>query len=132
MLAVPFATCCERPIPNMLWIDDVFCNGAVVGRIFKANAAPPWMWAFIFPHQEGRNARLSMAAFANSWRAGVDTPPVLHSLPDINEPLPPKSKWTRRRTYQRIRNEIQSLEAKTNARRFRKPLSPRVFAYHIG
>jgi hypothetical protein len=56
----------------------------------------------------------------------------LGSLPDINEPLPPKSKWTRRRTYQRIRNEIQSLEAKTNARRFRKPLSPRVFAYHIG
>jgi hypothetical protein len=56
----------------------------------------------------------------------------LGGLPDINEPLPPKSKWTRRRTYQRIRNEIQSLEAKTNARRFRKPLSPRVFAYHIG
>jgi hypothetical protein len=56
----------------------------------------------------------------------------LASLPDVNEPLPPKSKWTRRRTYQRIRNQIQSLEAKTNARRFRKPLSPRVFAYHIG
>jgi hypothetical protein len=48
----------------------------------------------------------------------------LNSLPDVNEPLPPKSKWTRRRTYQRIRNEIQRLEAKTNARRFRKPLSP--------
>jgi hypothetical protein len=56
----------------------------------------------------------------------------LGSLPDVNERLPPKSKWTRRRTYQRIRNEIQRLEAKTKARRFRRPLSPRLFAYHIG
>jgi hypothetical protein len=56
----------------------------------------------------------------------------LSSLPDIKEPLPPKPKWTRRRTYRRIRTEIQSLEAKTNTRRFRKPLSLRVFAYHIG
>jgi len=32
---------------------DVLANGAVVGRIFKANAAA-WMWTFIFPHQEGR------------------------------------------------------------------------------
>jgi len=42
------------------WSDedfDVLCNGAVVGRIFKANAAPvesPWMWTLIFPHHEDR------------------------------------------------------------------------------
>jgi hypothetical protein len=38
----------------------------------------------------------------------------LGSTPDINEPLPRKPKWTRRRTYQRIRNEIQTLDAKAN------------------
>src|SRR5262249_11809357 len=35
----------------------------------------------------------------------------LGSWPDINEPMPSKPKWTRRRTYHRIRNEIQVLEA---------------------
>jgi hypothetical protein len=33
-------------------LHDALCNGAVVGRIFKANAAPvgtPWMWTLIFP-----------------------------------------------------------------------------------
>ena len=33
-------------------------------------------------------------------------------LPDINELVPAKPNWTRRKTYQRIRNEIQALEAK--------------------
>jgi hypothetical protein len=42
------------------WSDDdydMLCDGAVVGRIFKANAAPvgtSWMWTLIFPHHEGR------------------------------------------------------------------------------
>ena len=45
----------------------------------------------------------------------------LGSTPDINEPLRPKPKWTRRRTYQRIRNEIQILEAKAKTRRFNNP-----------
>jgi hypothetical protein len=56
----------------------------------------------------------------------------LGSLPDINEPLPLKPKWTRRRTYQRIHNEIQVLEAKAKPRRFRKPIATQLFAYHIG
>ena len=54
-------------------------DGAVVGRIFKANAAPvgsPWMWTLIFPHDEGRSPTHgyaatregAMAAFARSWR----------------------------------------------------------------
>jgi len=36
----------------------------------------------------------------------------LRGWPDIREPMPSKPKWTRRRTYQRICNEIQALEAK--------------------
>ena len=41
--------------PSGEWNDDdfdVLADGAVIGRIFKANAAPvgsPWMWAFILP-----------------------------------------------------------------------------------
>jgi hypothetical protein len=56
----------------------------------------------------------------------------LGSLPDINKPFPPKPKWTRRRTYQRIRNEIQALEAKAKTQRFGKPIATQLFAYHIG
>jgi hypothetical protein len=48
--------------PSGEWNDDdfdVFANGEVVGRIFKANAAPvgsPWMWTLAFGHHEDRNA----------------------------------------------------------------------------
>ena len=55
----------------------------------------------------------------------------LGGWPDIRQPFPPKPKWTRHRTYQRIRNEIQALEVKAKTRRFRKPLSTQVFAYHL-
>jgi len=55
----------------------------------------------------------------------------LGGWPDIREPMPAKPKWTRRRTYQRIRNEIQALEVKAKTRRFRKPLSTQLFAYHL-
>ena len=47
----------------------------------------------------------------------------LGGLPDINEPLPLKPKWTRRRTYQRLRNEIQALEAKAKTKTFPKAVS---------
>jgi hypothetical protein len=64
------------------WSDDdfdVLTGGAVVGRIFKANAAPvgsPWMWTLAFGHHEDRTPthgyeptrEAAMAAFANSWR----------------------------------------------------------------
>jgi hypothetical protein len=56
----------------------------------------------------------------------------LGGFPDICEPTPSKPKWTRRRTYQCIRNKIQALEAKAKTRRFKKPLSSQLFAYHIG
>jgi hypothetical protein len=55
----------------------------------------------------------------------------LGGLPDICEPMPSKPKWTRRRTYQRIRNEIQALEAEAKTRRFRKPIATQLFAYHV-
>jgi hypothetical protein len=68
--------------PSGEWNDDdydVLAEGAVVGRIFKANAAAvgsPWMWTLIFPHHAGRSPthgyeatrEAAMAAFAKSWR----------------------------------------------------------------
>jgi hypothetical protein len=58
---------------------DVLANDEVVGRIFKANAAPlgsPWMWTLAFGHHEDRTPthgyaatrEAAMAAFAKSWR----------------------------------------------------------------
>jgi hypothetical protein len=57
----------------------VMCDGAVVGRIFKANAAPvgaQWMWTLAFGHHEDRPAthgyeptrEAAMAACAKGWR----------------------------------------------------------------
>jgi hypothetical protein len=54
-------------------------DGDVVGRIYKANAAPvgtPWMWTVAFWHHEDRTPiygyeptrEAAMAAFAKSWR----------------------------------------------------------------
>jgi hypothetical protein len=68
--------------PSGEWNDDdfdVLCNGEVVGRIFKANAAPvgePWMWTLAFEHHDDRTPthgyaatrEAAMAAFARSWR----------------------------------------------------------------
>ena len=58
---------------------DVLADGAVVGRIMKAAAAPvgtPWMWTPAFGHHEDRTPTHgyaatredAMAAFAKSWR----------------------------------------------------------------
>jgi hypothetical protein len=68
--------------PSGQWSDDdydVLAEGVVVGRIFKANAAPvgsSWMWTLIFPHHGGRSPthgyeptrKFAMAAFAKNWR----------------------------------------------------------------
>ena len=64
------------------WSDDdydVVADGAVVGRIMKAAAAPvdaPWLWTLAYGHHEDRTAiyryeatrEAAMAAFARSWR----------------------------------------------------------------
>jgi hypothetical protein len=58
---------------------DVLADGDVVGRIYKANAAPvgsPWMWTLAFWHQEDRTSthgyaatrEAAMAAFAKTLR----------------------------------------------------------------
>jgi len=58
---------------------DVMCEGAVVGRIMKAAAAPigqPWLWTLAYGHHEDRTPihgyeatrEAAMAAFAKSWR----------------------------------------------------------------
>jgi hypothetical protein len=57
----------------------VLADGAVVGRVFKANAAPvgsSWMWMLAFGHHEDRmptrgyakTREAAMAAFARIWR----------------------------------------------------------------
>jgi hypothetical protein len=72
--------------PSGEWNDDdfdVLADGVVVGRIMKAAAAPvglPWMWTLIFDYHEGRTPthgyeptrEAAMAAFAKSWRRGVN------------------------------------------------------------
>jgi hypothetical protein len=68
--------------PSGEWNDDdfdVLASSVVVGRIFKANAAPvgtPWMWTLAFGYHEDRTPthgyeatrEAAMAAFAKSWR----------------------------------------------------------------
>jgi hypothetical protein len=54
----------------------VLADGVVVGRIFKADAAPvgmPWMWTTLFDyrwptHGFAASRETAMAAFAKSWR----------------------------------------------------------------
>ena len=57
----------------------MLAEDAVVGRIFKAHAAPvaaPWMWTLAFEYYEDRSQthgyeptrEAGMAAFAKSWR----------------------------------------------------------------
>ena len=59
----------------------MLCEGAVVGRIMKAAAAPvgqPWLWTLAYGHPEDRTPtygyeptrEAAMAAFARSWRRG--------------------------------------------------------------
>jgi hypothetical protein len=55
----------------------------------------------------------------------------LGGWPDIHELMPSKPKWTRRRTYQRIRHQIQALEAKAKQTRFRKQIDIRTFGYNV-
>jgi hypothetical protein len=67
--------------PSGEWSDDDYdVDGVVVGRIFKANAAPvgsPWMWTLEpFEHHDDRTPthgyaatrEVAMVAFAKSWR----------------------------------------------------------------
>jgi hypothetical protein len=68
--------------PSGEWSDDdydVLTNGAVVGRIMKAAAAPvgtPWLWTLGYGYHEDRTPthgyeatrEAAMAAFAKSWR----------------------------------------------------------------
>jgi hypothetical protein len=56
----------------------------------------------------------------------------LGGWPDIREPWPPKAKWKHHKRYQKLRNQIQELEAQANRTRFRKQIDIRTFAYHVG
>ena len=65
--------------PSGEWNDDdfdVLADSVVVGRIFKADAAPagiPWRWTMLFDyrwptHGYAASREAAMAAFAKSWR----------------------------------------------------------------
>jgi hypothetical protein len=68
--------------PSGEWSEDdydVLADGVVVGRIFKAAAAPvgkSWMWTLLYGFHEDRapthgyeaTREAAMAAFAKSWR----------------------------------------------------------------
>jgi hypothetical protein len=76
------------------WSDDgydVLCDGAVVGRIMKAAAAPvsqPWLWTLAYGHHERPHADLRLRGDARdcdgsrSLRAGGGN----RRCPAINEP----------------------------------------------
>jgi hypothetical protein len=55
----------------------------------------------------------------------------LGGLPYNKEAIPAKSKWAHRRRYQRLRGQVQALEAAFKPKRFRKPIDIRIFAYHL-
>jgi hypothetical protein len=55
----------------------------------------------------------------------------LGGWPDSNAAIPIRAKWKHKSRYQRLRNQIQALEAKVKERRFRKDIDIRTFAYHI-
>ena len=56
----------------------------------------------------------------------------LGGLPDINEPLASKAKWKHRKTYQKLRNQVQVLESAIKpTKRCKKPIDFRIFAYHL-
>src|SRR4029077_12239767 len=47
MLAVPLATCCERPIPNMLWIEHIRTNRDILGEADARHCQPPGAWRIV-------------------------------------------------------------------------------------
>jgi hypothetical protein len=55
----------------------------------------------------------------------------LGGWPDVNEAIAPRAKWRHRRTYQRLRGQVQALETAIGSKRFRKPLDMRIFAYQV-
>jgi hypothetical protein len=59
------------------WSDDdfdVLANAVVVGRIFKANAAPvgsPWLWSLAFGYPQGSRADTRLCCDTRGRHGGV-------------------------------------------------------------
>jgi hypothetical protein len=83
---------------------------------------------------------ISLAAFATErsiCRKSKIPPPArlaasklrlkLGGWPDIREPLPPKARWKHKKHYQKLRKQVQALEAQANQTRFRKQIDIRTF-----
>jgi hypothetical protein len=94
----------------------------------------------LFSHYGNYACRHCHRALYASRRCNQATRPRLQAAklrlklggwPDINEPLPPKARGKHKRRYQRLRNQVQELEAKAKRTRFRKEIDIRTFAYHV-
>ena len=73
----------------------MLCDGAVIGRIFKANAAPvgmPWMWTLAFGQHEDRTPTHGYAATREAaMSASAKTLAATESRPgqaDSDQPSP--------------------------------------------
>jgi hypothetical protein len=107
--------------PSGEWNDDdydVLADGVVVGRIFKANAAPvgePWMWTLAFGHHEDRTPthgyavtrESAMTAFAKSRRRGVNNDDARHrslgGVFSLNAPIEGPLLGANRKTFAQSR-----------------------------
>jgi hypothetical protein len=50
----------------------------------------------------------------------------------MNEPLAPKAKWKHRKTYRKVRDQVQLLESAIKpTKRCKKPINIGIFAYHL-
>jgi hypothetical protein len=73
--------------------------------------------------QRDRNGRKRLGASKLRLKLG--------GLPDINEPIALKPKWTHRKTYQHIRNRLHTLETSINSHRFKNPFGTKILAYYL-
>src|SRR5262249_30052694 len=111
--------------PRAIFVCNSCRSGAI--RLFARHGHVACKWclrASYASQQRDSNGRKCLTASKLRLKLG--------GCPDITEPIPAKPKWTRRRTYQRIRNEIRSLEAKAKTHKFKQPLNSQIFAYHVG
>jgi hypothetical protein len=94
MLAVPLATCCERPIPKMLWIEHIRTKRDILGEADARHCQPPGAWRIVV-HD------------LSPFDRGAD--PADDEYPD----KPPRMRWA---TYNRLMDRLVAADAVTDER----------------
>src|SRR6478735_1660935 len=103
MLAVRLATCCERPIPKMLWIEHIRTNREILGEADARHCQPPGAWRIVV-HD------------LSPFDLNVDEPSVRHKCAyvlgiDLNRSE--SSRWaTSRGAHRRSRNWIYGISTR--------------------